>query len=710
MTLFARLAPVVAFAVVAGCASARPRTLASASSPAAATSSPVAATSSPVAAASSPVAGASPRRLAPFSGELAASDPKTLQAACDRAVLDARAQIVALKASPRGQTNRVLQAYDAAGASLGRAGGIAGVVFNANPDPAMRAVAETCERAINIVQSEITLDRSVYDALAALDLNAADAATRFWIEQDLADFRRAGVNRDDATRAQIKTLRDQVLALGQRFDQNINDATRKVALLPSELAGLPADWIANHRPGADGKVIVTTQYPDYLPFITFAKSPSAREKLFRAFRTRAYPQNLEVLGQLLAKRHELATLLGYPNWAAYSMESQMIRTPTAAHEFIDQIVRASEKRAIAEYKLLLARLRKDQPGAKMVQPWDKEFLADRVRAEQLDFDAQSVRPYFEFNRVKAGLLDLTARMFGIEYRRVTDARVWHPDVDVYDVVDGQQRLGRIYLDLHPRAGKYSHAAQFSFVTGQKDVRLPEGVLLCNFPKPGDAPALMDHGEVKTFFHEFGHLLHHIFAGHTRWTGTAGLREGDFVEAPSQLLEEWVDDAATLQTFALHDQTQQPIPTELVQRMRTAEEFGRGLSVRRQMTLAEVSLGYYDRDPSALDTSRMFADVERRLLPFAHAEGTFEQAAFDHLNGYSSNYYTYMWSLVIAKDLFTPFKAAGLLDRGVAMRYRHEVLEAGGSKPAAEMVRAFLGRPFSFKAYQDWLDAAPKPRG
>jgi thimet oligopeptidase len=648
-----------------------------------------------------------PRVLAPLTGDLASADPATFDAACAQHLASVRAKVATLVALPRPIARRdvggALEIYDEAGGELDTIGGTAEIVFNAHPDAATRAAGERCTVAASALASEITLDRRIYDVLAGLDLGHEDAATRYWIAQDLADFRRAGVNRDDATRARIQKLRDQITALGNQFESNINEDASKIEIAPAALEGLPRDYIAKHPAGADGKVTLTTQYPDYIPFMTFAKSSPAREAMYRAFHNRAYPKNLPVLDALLQKRHELAGLVGYASWAAYSMDNKMIRTPAAAHQFVDEITRVSERRAADDYKLLLARLQKDDPHATSVPAWDVSYLKERVRAEQLDFDAQSVRPYFEFTRVEAGLLAMASNLFGVEFRKIADARVWHPDVEVYDVFDHGERLGRIYLDLHPRAGKYSHAAQFTLVTGKRGARLPEGVLLCNFPKPGAEPALMEHGEVRTFFHEFGHLVHHVFAGHTRWTSTAGLRESDFVEAPSQLLEEWVDDPAILQTFARNYQTNEPIPAALVARMKTAEEFGRGLDVRRQMIFAAVSLDYYDHDPRGLDTTKVMAAMETRYTPFAHVDGTFEQASFGHLVGYSSNYYTYMWSLVIAKDLFTPFKAAGLMDRTVAARYRHAILEEGGQKPAAEMVRDFLGRPFSFDAYQKWLD-------
>jgi thimet oligopeptidase len=398
-------------------------------------------------------------------------------------------------------------------------------------------------------------------------------------------------------------------------------------------------------------------------------------------------------------------VLGYPSWAAYVTEDKMIGSADAASEFIEKIARAAEARMKRDHAQLLARKRKDAPAAERVEPWDSAYLQERVKAEQYGFDSQSVRPYLEYGRVKQGLLDVTGRLFGISYRRA-DAPVWHPEVEAYDVVEDGRLLGRVFLDMHPRDGKYKHYAQFTLSSGQRGVRLPEGVLVCNFPRPSpDAPALMEHGDVKTFFHEFGHLLHHVLGGHTRWAAHSGVAtEWDFVEAPSQMLEEWVWDPGVLATFARHVDKGEPIPAELVRRMKAADEYGKGLMVRQQMFYAATSLELHRRDPDGLDTSALVAELQERYTPFRHVEGTYFQESFGHLDGYSAIYYTYMWSLVIAKDLFVPFRRAGLMDPAVARRYRTAILEAGGTKPAAELVKDFLGRPHDFEAYEQWLNA------
>jgi thimet oligopeptidase len=409
---------------------------------------------------------------------------------------------------------------------------------------------------------------------------------------------------------------------------------------------------------------------------------------------------------MLAGRAELARLLGYPSWAAYVTEDKMIGSAEAAAAFVEKIARAAEARMKRDYAQLLGRKRRDVPAAERVEPWDSAYLQERVKAEQYGFDSQSVRPYFEYRRVKDGVLGVTARLFGIEYRRVDGAPTWHPEVEVHDVWEGGRLVGRIHLDMHPREGKYKHYAQFTLASGQKEVRLPEGVLVCNFPRPAaGAPALMEHGDVKTFFHEFGHLLHHVLGGHTRWAAQAGVAtEWDFVEAPSQMLEEWVWDPAVLARFARHVETGEPIPAALVARMKAADEYGKGLMVRQQMFYAATSLELHQRDPEGLDTTALVAELQERYTPFRHVEGTYFQESFGHLDGYSAIYYTYMWSLVIAKDLFGPFREAGLMDPGVARRYRRAILEAGGSKPAAELVKDFLGRPHAFDAYEEWLNA------
>jgi thimet oligopeptidase len=634
-----------------------------------------------------------------------AGTPEEFTEGCRRDMARARAEAERAKGAGAADVPATLRAFDASFSALSDAAARASLARNVHPHAALRDAAEAAEQEVDALSTELSLDRGLYDALAALDVSGEDAATRYLVAKSLRDFRRAGVDRDLPTRTRVRALREELVRIGQEFGRNIKDDVRRLELEPAELEGLPEDWKRTHPPAPDGKVTVTTDNTDYVPFMTYARSERAREALWRLYRLRGHPRNLDVLSRMLARRAELAALLGYPSWAAYVTEDKMIGSAEAAAEFVERIARAAEARMRRDHAQLVERKRQDAPGAERVEPWDSAYLQERVKAEHYDFDSQSVRPYFEYGRVKDGVLAVTGRLFGIAYRPA-EAPVWHPEVEAYDVVEDGRLLGRVYLDMHPREGKYKHYAQFTLASGQRDVRLPEGVLVCNFPRPAaGAPALMEHGDVKTFFHEFGHLLHHVLGGRTRWAGQSGVAtEWDFVEAPSQMLEEWVWDPDVLAGFARHVETDEPIPAALVRRMKAADEYGKGLMVRQQMFYAAASLELHRRDPGGLDTTRLVAELQERYTPFRHVEGTYFHESFGHLDGYSAIYYTYMWSLVIAKDLFVPFREAGLMSEGPARRYRKAILEAGGSKPAAELVKDFLGRPHSFDAYEAWLNA------
>ena len=644
---------------------------------------------------------------APLAAAALTGSPDDFTRGCRADVARARAAGERLAAHAGGRDAlAALSAYDEVFGALAEAGARASLGRNVHPDPALRDAAEACEREVDAAATELSLDPRLYAALREVDGGGLDPASQHLLTKALRDFRRAGVDRDEATRARVRALRDELTRIGQEFGRNIKDDVRTLALPTAELEGLPDDFRRGHPPGPDGQVRLTTDNPDYVPFITYARSSQAREALWRLYRLRGYPKNLEVLARMLSRRAELARLLGYPSWAAYATEDKMIGSDVAAAELVERVTAASARRMERDFAQLLARKRADDPAARRVDPWDSAWLQERVKAEQYGFDAREARPYFEYERVKEGVLALAGRIFGVDLVPVRGVALWHPEVEAYDVLEQGRSLGRVYLDMHPRDGKYKHYAQFTLASGVRGRRLPEGVLVCNFPRPGAELALLEHGEVRTFLHELGHLMHHVLGGHTRWAVQSGVAtEWDFVEAPSQMLEEWVWDPEALAGFARHVETGAPIAAELVARMRAADEYGKGLWVRQQMFYAALSLELHRRDPAGLDTTAVVAELQERYTPFRHVPGTAFQASFGHLDGYSAIYYTYMWSLVIAKDLFGVFRREGLMARAPAERYRRAVLEPGGSRPAAELVEAFLGRPFTFDAFTEWLDAA-----
>jgi thimet oligopeptidase len=635
------------------------------------------------------------------------TDAASFERAMDARLAHARTRLVALLAAtaPRTVAN-TLQPFDDAALELDAVGSQATLMQSVHPDDKFRQAGERIFQKVSSVATELSLNRAVYDAVKSLDVSGADAETTYYVQRALRDFRLAGVDQDDAARAHIQKLRDELTEIGQAFDRNIREDLRTViATNLEELEGLPRDYIARHKPDEHGAITLTIDYPDSLPVFSYAKNEDLRKRMFMEYNNRAYPKNIEVLDRMLARRAELARILKYDSWANYITADKMVESAANASAFIDRVVAASATKAQREYDTLLKRKQQDVPGATVVNAWERAYYGELVRKASYDFDSQAVRPYLPFDRVKQGLLDVTSRLFGITYRPAKDAPVWDPSVEAYEMLKDGTLAGRFYLDMHPRPNKYNHAAEFGIRTGIAGRQIPEAALVCNLPggQPGD-PGLMTHDDVVTFFHEFGHLVHALLDGHHQWVGIGGTNtEQDFVEAPSQMLEEWTWDAPTLATFAKHYQAGEPIPASLVRQMRRANEVGKALTVRQQMVYARLSLSIYDRDPKTVDTTAMIKEIATKYLPYPFVDGTHLQTSFGHLDGYSAVYYTYMWSLVIAKDLFAQFDRADLLAPGIARKYRDTILAAGGSKPAASLLRDFLGRPFDFKAWEAWLN-------
>jgi thimet oligopeptidase len=596
----------------------------------------------------------------------------------------------------------VLALWNDTDLALSNAGAVAGLFAEVHPDEAVRTLAEDGAQRVSRVATDRGLDRQLFQVLVGTDDSELDAAGRRLRDRVLREFRRSGVDKSDQVRDRLREIAERLTVLDQDFGRAIRDDVRSIRIRPDQLDGLPADFVAAHPPDGEGLVTITTDYPDAVPFRTFARDNAARAELVVQFLNRAWPQNEPVLREVLDLRAEQARLLGYDSWPDYDAEVKMVGSGAAILDFVDKVAQASEQAAQRDYAVLLARKRRDEPEATTLTRADSTYYEQLVRREDFDVDAQEVRRYFDFDSVRTGLLDTTAKLFGVEYLPRPDAPVWHADVTAYDVLLAGTMIGRIYLDLHPREGKFKHAAQFTLVDGVAGRQLPEGVLACNFSR-----GLMEHSDVVTLFHEFGHLVHHVLGGNQPWARFSGVAtEWDFVEAPSQMLEEWAWDADVLRSFA-RDSSGTAIPRELVERMRAGKEFGTGVFVRSQLFYTAVSYLLHRDRPA--DLTAALRELQQKYDLIDYIEDTHFHTSFGHLSGYTSAYYTYLWSLVIAKDLFSAFDRGNLLDPTVAQRYRDEVLAPGGSADAADLVSRFLGRPYSFDAFEQWLDAAPTPR-
>ncbi len=606
----------------------------------------------------------------------------------------ARALVATLTDGTTRPAETVIDLWNQIDIAVANASTHAELLGEVHPDEAVRERAEQATQDASVFVTERGQNTELYAVMAAVDPAGLDADATRLLDRVLRDFRRSGIDRDDATRARLAEIAERLVVVSQDFSRQIRDDVRSIRVTPEQLAGLPEDWLAAHPAGDDGLVTVTTDYPDLIPVLTFARDRETRLALAAENQRRAWPANDAVLAEMLELRHEQATLLGYDGWPDFDAEVKMIGTGDAIGEFIDRISGLAAAGAARDRDLLLARAQEEDPTISTLVTGDVAYYTELIRREQFDVDAQQVRTHFTFSRVREGLLSVTGRLFGISYETV-DAPAWHPDVTSYDVIRDGERLGRIHLDLHPREGKFKHAAQFDLVTGVDGVQLPEGALVCNFGRE-----LMEHSNVVTLFHEFGHLVHHILGGGQRCARFSGVAtEWDFVEAPSQLLEEWAWDGDILRSFATNA-AGEPIPVDLVDRMRRGKDVAAALAVRTQMYYAAISYRLHRDRPA--DRDRAVAEVREQYSLVDNLPDTHFHTAFGHLEGYSSGYYTYMWSQVISRDLFSAFDPEDLFNAEIAGRYRDRILAPGGSADAADLVADFLGRPYSFDAYAAWL--------
>jgi thimet oligopeptidase len=599
---------------------------------------------------------------------------------------------------------------DRAKIAIRNAGDFPALLAVAHPDEGVREKAKDCEPKIDKLETSLWLDAGlarVVKRYAAKKEPLSGPRARL-LENVLRDFRRNGLELDAKGQGRVREINEELTKLGQDFDTNLTASHLFVDATPAQLEGLPKEWLAAHKPEPDGKVRITTDYPDYFPVVTYAKDRKLALDLFKQFDNRAADKNIPVLDKILALRAEKAKLLGYATWADYALEPRMAKDAKTVASFLEGLKKQIAKKGdaeMAEFRGMHVKL-----GGKItdpIPPSDRLYLEDQLRKSKYGLDSKEVSQYFEVRKVKEGLLTITSKLFGIKFRPAPDAPTWHADVEPMEVTDLNGKvLGRFYFDLYPRDGKYKHAAVFSI---RDTVKLPDGSRLvpmaaieCNFPKPGGVgPALMSHQDTVVFFHEFGHVLHHVLseAELSSFAGTSVAR--DFVESPSQMLEEWAWSKETLDLFAVHHETGKPMPKALHAAMLRSRGFGRALATQRQLSLAALDQAYHTRQPP-LDTTRILQETNDAYTPFKYVEGTHFQASFGHLIGYDAGYYGYQWALSIAQDLFTRFKKEGLMNAKTAADYRASILAMGASDDEAKLVTKFLGRAPNEAAYKAFL--------
>jgi len=612
--------------------------------------------------------------------------PAMIDSYMDRHLAEAHASLERLLRvrGPRTIEN-ALRPYDE---MRGRVNGtrVVSLLRRAHADSTIRAACERAESRLQQFTRGLRLDPRVYRMILAIDTTTADAETREYLLEERTAFRRAGVDRDAATRARIAALRSDLTRLEQRFEANIAADTTSLAFATEgELAGMGGDWIAARQRGPRGEVIVVGEE---LQAVTRQATDSAtRARALVAAWNRA-PANRAVLDTLLRVRHALATLLGYQSWAAYQLETYMSGSPDSVRAFLGALQRMAAPAALRDFDA--------RRGARA---WlvMSDFTEAQVRGLGVGGLGPALRPYFPYAQVRDGLFGLARDLLGLEFRPATDSPGWSPTVETYRVYEGDRLIAKVYLDLRASPGRSVQGAATGVLRGGIRGGPPVEVVILGGMVPRAEPGLMGPQGVVTLFHEFGHLLHVMLSARPYYWTSGAPPEADFDEVPSTLFEQWAHDTAVLHRIARHYQTGAPAPDSLLVRMVAAAPQGSGIALQWR---ARMSLELHDGSPDRVDSivratfaASQPAGVDVRL-PAAeiHPEDT-----FFHLSSYEAAYYTYLWSAVISQDILSRFDR-GLLDTAVVHAYRRELLDVGGSRPAMESLRAFLGRPFNLDAW------------
>jgi thimet oligopeptidase len=618
---------------------------------------------------------------------------------------DANARLAKLETGAPRDRDALLRAVDDLQLALANVASDISVLVNVHPDVEARDACEKIQQQSTELGVRVLQSRPIYDALMAVSTSGLDAHARRARELTLRDMTRAGVALDPARRARAQELRARITQLSQAYARNLRDDVRTVELPVSALNGLPADYLSAHPADAGGHVKVTTDPPDMAPVMAYSRDKAARLALARAYYDRARG-NIEVFDQLRAARHALAVTLGYPSFAAYNLEDKMMASPENLDRFLDEVREASREPAERQYAALIEIARRDDAATKSIGMWDLQYHLARAKDERFHFDPRELRPYLEYRSVRQAILDLAAQLFGLVFTKIEPDEIWHEDAEHFAVsIDGKP-AGFISLDMHPRPGKNKWATSFGYKLGVKGRQLPHNALVCNFPDPNASkgPALMEHSQVVTFFHEFGHLVHGIVRGNVvEWARLGRPAENDFMEAPSRFLEDYIFELDVLRRFAKHVETGAAIPEDLVQRLQAARDFGQGVTTEQSAVQSRQSLRLHDADPKGQDARTVARQVADRESRFAQLDGSNWPVNWEHMGSeaYAAAYYTYLWSATLAADIRSGF-TNGLMDIDQAHRYRDVILAPGGNIPAGDAVANFLGRPYNSSAFKERL--------
>lgn len=645
--------------------------------------------------------------------ELVAMFPQTI-AEIDRqkeyAIAQVERGIAAILAVPDEDRTfeNTARAYDRVLANYSCTSGPIYALKMVSPDDELREHAQKVLEELGQFTVEAFYHVDIYHALKAYHAGGATresltAEERYFIDETVQDLARMGLGMGQKTLDTIKEIKKKLARHSLSFSANIAQDQSHIMVPKEALAGLKQSFIDGLALEGD-QYKLTVDYPTYFEVMEHCSVASTRQQLYYAYSGRAYPQNKKVLEDIIAYRDELAHVLNFSSYAQLDLDDQMIENPARAYEFIHDLlarVKAKEKQEFAEFT------RELPPSVTLtadgvLEPWDLSYVKSSYKKKHFDIDERYIAEFFPLEKTIEGLFAIYQQFFDLTFEHKKVPGLWHEDVSLIDVVDNQtgSRIGSVLIDLHPRPHKYSHACHLGLISaidyvnaeGVRVQRPSVALVIANFPKPTAAqPSLLKHSDVTTFFHEFGHALHAIL-GRTSLASLSGTAvKTDFVELPSQMLENWMWQQDILKSVSSHYQTGEPLPSDLIEKMVALKKFDSGMFVQRQCALSLVSLDYYGKG-RVKDTDALLKKIwQEQVTSSRFDDKNHFQASFGHLTGYGAKYYSYMLSRVWAQDVFEQVKKEGLLSAAAGRRLINEILGKGGSIDPNVLLRNYLGR-------------------
>jgi peptidyl-dipeptidase Dcp len=635
--------------------------------------------------------------------------------ALEESIKLAKQNVEALKKNPAEPNfENVIVALETCSERMGLVGLIFHNLETAHGNDEMMKIAPDIYQMSAAFGSDVSLDpeifkkiKAVYDKKDTLKLNTEQNSL---LEKTYKSFVRNGALLDQAAKNKLRAIDQELAGLSPKFGENVLKATNAFELWienKSDLDGLPESAIeaaamAAEKKGQKGKWLFTLQYPSFSPFVTYAKNRSLREKLSRASSSKAFQDsfdNQENIKKIVSLKYERAQILGFKNHAEFVLEERMAKNSETVTQFLKRLVDAGKAAGTRDLQELKD-FAKAQDGITDIQPWDVAYYSEKLKEEKYAFNEEELRPYFKLENVVQGVFEHANKLYGIHFKENTSIPVYHPEVRTYEIYEnGTNRyMGLFYTDFFPRETKKSGAWMTTFrEQGLHDgtVKRPHIAIVCNFTKPtATKPSLLTYDEVRTLFHEFGHALHGILADGTYPSVTGTSVYWDFVELPSQIMENWVGEKEGLDVFAKHYETQQPIPAELVAKLKRSQKFMTGWMMMRQLQFASLDMAWYTTDPkkiSDVDAFETQATQDTRLMP--KLPGTNASCSFAHIfaGGYSAGYYSYKWAEVLDADAFEYFLEKGIFSAEVAQKFKENILTKGGSEHPMELYKKFRGR-------------------